>query len=374
MKAEAAMRLALSQARRARGRSFPNPPVGAVVYRGDRGLGRGYTRPVGGAHAEVVAIERAVARHGARAVRGAALAVTLEPCAHTGRTPPCAKRILDAGIARVVVGHGDPHDQVAGRGIRRLRRSGVRVEIGVLESACREQHRGFLSSVLRGRPFVMLKLASSLDGRIATARGESRWITGPESRAAVHRLRARVDALVIGAATARADDPELTARRGDTVVHWPVRVVADPDLSVPATARLYAATAGEAWALCGSRPPAARRRALEARGARVLPVRRVGRSLDLRAGLRRLARAGLSEILVEGGGQLAASLLRAGLVDELHWFTAPRLLGGDARPALGALDVRKLARSPQLAELRVKRLGDDVHWVGTLATPGETGL
>lgn len=372
MKSEAAMRLALAQARRARGRSFPNPPVGAVVYRGDRVLGRGCTRPVGGAHAEVLAIDRAVARHGARAVRGAALAVTLEPCAHTGRTPPCANRIVESGIARVAVGHGDPHERVAGRGIRRLRRAGVRVEVGVLEAACREQHRGFLSSVLRGRPFVMLKLASSLDGRIATASGESRWITGPESRAAVHRLRSRVDALMVGAATARADDPELTARRGDTVIHWPVRVVVDPSLRVPVSARLYAAPSGEAWVLCGSRPPTARRRALEAQGAKLFPVRRVGRFLDLRAGLRRLSRAGLSEILVEGGGVLAASLLRAGLVDEVHWFAAPRLLGGDAQPALGALGIGRLARSPQLAELRVKRLGDDVHWVGTLATAGES--
>ena len=367
------MRLALAQARRARGRSFPNPPVGAVVYRGDRVLGRGYTRPVGGPHAEVVAIERALARHGARAVRGASLAVTLEPCSHTGRTRPCADRVAAAGLARVAVGHVDPHRQVAGRGIRRLRRAGTRVEVGVLEEACREQHRGFLMSVARGRPFVMLKLASTLDGRIATARGESRWITGPESLAVVHRLRARVDAVMVGSATARADDPELTARRGARVVHRPVRVVVDSKLSVPASARLYRGSAGAAWVLCGPRPPAARRRALEARGAKLLPVRRAGGSLDLRAGLRRLAREGLSEILVEGGGELAAALLRARLVDEVHWFAAPRLLGGDARAALGALGVGRLARSPQLTELRVRRAGRDVHFVGTLAPAGGSG-
>jgi diaminohydroxyphosphoribosylaminopyrimidine deaminase/5-amino-6-(5-phosphoribosylamino)uracil reductase len=358
------MRLALAQARRARGRSFPNPAVGAVVYRGDRVLGRGHTRPVGGPHAEVVAIERALARHGARALRGASLAVTLEPCSHVGRTAPCSERIASMGLRRVAVGHVDPHRLVAGRGVRRLRRAGVEVRVGVLEPECREQHRGFLSLVQRGRPFVILKLASSLDGRIATAKGESRWITGTEARAAVHRLRERVDAVLVGAATALADDPELTARRRGRVVHRPVRVVVDSKLRVPARARLYRGGNAGAWALCGPGAPATRRRALEVRGVRLLtvPARRGG--LDLRAGLRRLGRAGLTEILVEGGGRLAASLLRAGLVDELHWFTAPRLLGGDGRPALGALGIGALARAPELAELRVRRVGSDLHLVG----------
>ncbi|MCH8132665.1 MAG: bifunctional diaminohydroxyphosphoribosylaminopyrimidine deaminase/5-amino-6-(5-phosphoribosylamino)uracil reductase RibD [Myxococcales bacterium] len=181
------MRRALSQARRASGRTHPNPPVGAIVYRGDRVLGRGCTRPIGGAHAEVVAIERAIRRHGARAVRGASLAVTLEPCSHTGRTAPCADRVIDAGLNLVLIGHRDPHAQVAGAGLRRLRRAGLRVEVGILEDECRQQHRGFLSVCERGRPFVSLKLASTLDGRIATAAGQSRWITGPEARAVVSR-------------------------------------------------------------------------------------------------------------------------------------------------------------------------------------------
>ena len=272
MTPEAAMRLALAQARRARGRSFPNPPVGAVVYRGDRVLGRGYTRPVGGPHAEVVAIERALRRHGARAVRGASLAVTLEPCCHVGRTAPCAELVVQAGLRRVVVGHIDPHRLVAGRGVRRLRREGAQVRVGVLEAECREQHRGFLSVCERGRPFVILKLASSLDGRIATASGESRWITGPEARAAVHRLRERVDAVMVGSGTALADDPELTARRAGRLVHAPVRVLVDSGLRVPPAAKLHRGEAGRSWVLCarraaclsaartgGERGPAARR-------------------------------------------------------------------------------------------------------------------
>ncbi len=221
MNPEEAMRLALAQARRASGRTFPNPPVGAVVFRGDRVLGRGYTRPVGGPHAEVVAIERALRRHGAKAVRGSAMAVTLEPCCHVGRTAPCTEVVARAGLRRVFVGHRDPHRTVAGRGVRKLRGAGIDVHVGVLEAACRAQHRGFLSVCQRGRPFVMLKLASSLDGRIATASGESRWITGAESRAAVHRLRARVDGIVVGSETALADDPELSARRGPRTAQHP---------------------------------------------------------------------------------------------------------------------------------------------------------
>lgn len=362
MTPEAAMRVALAQAKRASGRSFPNPPVGAVVYRGNRVLGRGYTRPVGGAHAEVVAIDRALARHGARALRGASLAVTLEPCAHVGRTAACADRIAEVGVAHVVVGHVDPHRQVAGRGVRRLRRAGARVETGVLEAECRAQHRGFLSVVELDRPFVGLKLAATLDGRIATAGGESRWITGPEAREVVHRLRARVDAVVVGSRTVCSDDPTLTARRGRRVIHRPVRVVVDSKLRVPPEAKLFRGDG--AWVLCAATAPKARRRSLEAAGARLLDVPARRGRLDLKAALRRLAREGLTEVLVEGGGELAAALLAAGLVDEMHWFAAPRLLGGDGLPALAGLGVRRLARAPELEELRVRRVGRDVHWVG----------
>jgi diaminohydroxyphosphoribosylaminopyrimidine deaminase/5-amino-6-(5-phosphoribosylamino)uracil reductase len=364
MTPEAAMRLALAQARRSRGRTHPNPPVGAVVYRGKRVLARGRTRPAGGAHAEVVAIEAALRRHGGRALRGASLAVTLEPCAHVGRTEACAKRVIEAGFRRVVVGHVDPHAAVSGRGVAQLRRAGLKVSVGVLEAECREQHRGFLSVCERGRPFVVAKLASSLDGRIATASGASRWITGPEARALVHRLRGRVDAVVVGSGTALADDPELTARRGDRVVHRPVRVVLDSGLRVSPRARLYRGEAGRSWVLCAPRAPAARRRALEASGVVVLDVSERAGGLDLRRALRSLAKEGLTEILVEGGGRLVASLLRGGFVDELHWFTAARLIGGDGAPALDSLGVGRLEQAPRLADLRVRRVGEDLHWVG----------
>jgi diaminohydroxyphosphoribosylaminopyrimidine deaminase/5-amino-6-(5-phosphoribosylamino)uracil reductase len=358
------MRLALAQARRASGRSFPNPPVGAVVYRGERVLGAGCTRPAGGPHAEIVALEAARRRHGAGRVRGAALAVTLEPCSHVGRTGPCVDAVTAAGIASVDVGHADPNPAVAGGGLRRLRRAGVEVRVGVLEAECREQHRGFTTWCELGRPFVSLKLACTLDGRIATASGESRWITGAEARARVHRLRARADAILIGSGTALADDPELTARRGGRVMHRPVRVLVDSRLRVPPDARLHRGADGRSWVLCAPGAPASRRRALAAAGVRLLEVGSRGGHLDLRRALAVLAREGLTEVLVEGGAGLAAALLRAGRVDEVHWFAAPRLLGGDARAALGPLALRSLAASVDLEDVRVRRAGRDVHLRG----------
>jgi diaminohydroxyphosphoribosylaminopyrimidine deaminase/5-amino-6-(5-phosphoribosylamino)uracil reductase len=253
-----------------------------------------------------------------------------------------------------------------------LRREGAQVRVGVLEAECREQHRGFLSVCERGRPFVILKLASSLDGRIATASGESRWITGPEARAAVHRLRERVDAVVVGSGTALSDDPELTARRAGRLVHAPVRVLVDSRLRVPPAAKLHRGEAGQSWVLCASGAASSRRRGLAASGVLLLDVPVRGQHLDLRRALRRLAREGLTEVLVEGGGKLAGVLLQAGLVDEVHWFVAPRLLGGDARPALGALGLRALARAPELSEARVRRVGRDVHWVGRLESGRRT--
>lgn len=360
------MRQALAQARRALGRTFPNPPVGAVVFRGDRVLGRGFTRPAGGPHAEVVALRSAQRRLGPRAARGASLAVTLEPCCHVGRTGPCADVVAEAGLRRVLVGHLDPHPAVSGRGVRRLRRAGIEVRVGVLERECREQHRGFLAVCERGRPFVTLKLASSLDGRIATAAGESRWITGPRARAQGHRLRDRADAVVVGSGTALADDPELSVRRDGRILRRPLRVLVDSRLRVPVTAKLYRTEPARTWVLCAPGAPATRRRRVAATGARLFEVPVRGGGLDLRRALSALAREGLTELLVEGGGELAAALLRAELVDEVHWFAAPSLLGGEGRPALGCLETRALSDAVRLASPTVRRVGDDVHVSGRI--------
>ena len=354
------MRAALAQARRVSGRTFPNPAVGAIVFRGDRVLGRGATQPPGGPHAEIVALERASQRHGRRALRGATLAVTLEPCCHFGRTPPCTDALRASGIVRVLVGHLDPHPKVSGGGVRALRRAGIEVESGVLEEACRVQHRGFLSRMLRDRPFVTVKLAASLDGRIATARGESRWVSGAAARAYVHRLRAETDAVLVGSGTALIDDPALTARSGGRVVQRPVRIVVDSRLRVPPRAKLFARDGARRYVLCTADAPALRRRRIEAQGVQVLPIRARRGNVSLRSALERLAAEGIGTLLVEGGGGLAAALLAEGLVDEVLWFAAPKLLGGDGRPALAALGVAKLADAPTLEISQVRRIGADL--------------
>jgi diaminohydroxyphosphoribosylaminopyrimidine deaminase/5-amino-6-(5-phosphoribosylamino)uracil reductase len=295
------------------------------------------------------------------------MAVTLEPCCHTGRTGPCTGAIIEAKLAQVSIGCRDPHELVARRSVPRLRAAGVDVRLGVLERECQIQNRGFLSVCARGRPFVTLKLAATVDGRIATAGGESRWITGPAARSFAHGLRSSTDAIMVGGVTARTDDPELTARRGGRVVHRPVRVLVDSKLRTSPKLRLFGDADSQTWVL--HKRGARGRRALEARGARLLEVKSRGDHLDLRAALECLADQGLTTVLVEGGGQLAAALLRRGLVDELHWLQAPRLLGGDARPALGALGVKRLRDAQELGTLRIRRLGDDLHIHAQLYQP-----
>jgi diaminohydroxyphosphoribosylaminopyrimidine deaminase/5-amino-6-(5-phosphoribosylamino)uracil reductase len=363
MRREEAMQLALARARRASGRTFPNPAVGAVVVRGERVLGAGETQPPGAAHAEVRAIRQAQRRHGERALRGATLAVTLEPCGHHGRTPPCTDAIRAAGLARVWIGVRDPHPLVAGRGVRALRRAGIEVVTDVCAEECAYQHRGFISVQERGRPWIALKLAASLDGRIATARGESQWITGDAARAFAHRLRDASDAVMVGAGTALADDPALTVRGKDGAVRRaPVRIVLDGALATPPRLALYRdAHAARTWLLTAHGHPARALAARTAHGARALEAPRRGRHLDLAQALAQLAGAGLTQILVEGGGGLAAALLGAGLVDELHWFVAPSVLGGDARAAVAALGLARLAQRVRFEIADMRRLGSDLY-------------
>jgi diaminohydroxyphosphoribosylaminopyrimidine deaminase/5-amino-6-(5-phosphoribosylamino)uracil reductase len=333
--------------------------VGAIVVRGRQRIAAGHHTRAGEPHAEALALARA----GERA-RGATLYVTLEPCAHHGRTPPCLDAVLRSGVSRVVIGTEDVDPRSAGRGVAGLREHGIEVVVGVERDRCRELNRGYFSRIERERPYTLLKLAASLDGRLAARSGDSRWITGEPARAFVHRLRARVDAIAVGSATAVADDPELTARRAGRVLHSPVRIAIDSQLRVAPSARfLRSGPPGTAWILTHPAAPQARRSALERAGARLIDVPLRGARLDLAAAWRELARSGCNEVLVEGGGQLAAALLRAGLVDALYVFAAPLLIGEEGRPLLGALGVERLADALRPERSSVRKLGADLLWI-----------
>ncbi len=359
------MHAALALARRGLGNTWPNPAVGCVIVQGGRVVGRGWTAPGGRPHAET----RALAEAG-EAARGATAYVTLEPCSHHGRTPPCADALVAAGIRRCVVALGDPDPRVNGRGLECLRAAGIEVEEDVLAGEAEEAQAGFLTRVREGRPLVTLKLATTLDGRIATASGESQWITGPEARRMGHAMRGRHDAVMVGIGTALADDPALTCRLPRFKPVPEVRVVADTQLRLPISSTL-ARTAREApvWVLHGPDAVAARREALSRRGVRLIEVKvgEVGAGqggLDLAGALHALGSAGLTRVLVEGGAELAGGLLRAGLVDRLAWFHAPAVLGADALAAVAALSIGRLVDMSRFQRVATRSAGED--WLTVL--------
>jgi diaminohydroxyphosphoribosylaminopyrimidine deaminase/5-amino-6-(5-phosphoribosylamino)uracil reductase len=344
------MEEALRLAARGVGRTSPNPAVGAVVVRRGRIVGRGFHRRAGGPHAEVFAL-----REAGRRARGATLYVTLEPCCHFGRTPPCVDALLAARVARVVVGTLDPNPRVRGRGVAKLRGGGVRVEVGVREAECRALNEDFEKYVSRGLPFVVLKLAATLDGRIATASGDSRWVTAGAARRRVHEMRNRLDAVLVGAETVRRDDPELTCRiRGG---RDPLRVILDGRLRIPESARVFR-VAPKRTRLYTTAETSAKAARLRRRG---VEVRRGGgdRAGALRRVLEDLGRCGVKSVMIEGGGRVAARALREGLVDRVTLFFAPKLLGGDGRPMVGALGLRRMSQAIPVTGVRTETLGED---------------
>nr|WP_040615500.1 bifunctional diaminohydroxyphosphoribosylaminopyrimidine deaminase/5-amino-6-(5-phosphoribosylamino)uracil reductase RibD [Oceanicola granulosus] len=347
------MALALGLGRQGLGRTWPNPSVGCVLVRDGRILARARTADGGRPHAEMRALAAADPR-------GATAYVTLEPCAHVGETPACASELARAGVARVVIGCADADARTAGQGVAILRAAGVAVTTGVREAEARALHAGFLSRVERGRPALTLKLAASLDGRIATATGESQWITGTEARRHVHALRARHDAVMVGAGTARADDPALTVR-GLGIARQPVRVVVSRRLDLPRDGRL-AATARDVplWLCHGPDAAAASRAAWEAAGARLLPCAVDHGQLAPESVLAALGAAGLTSVFCEGGGGLAASLLAADLVDELVAYSAGLVLGAEGLPMVGAMGVDALAAAPRFHLAETTPIGGDL--------------
>ncbi len=342
---------ALALAARGLGRTWPNPAVGCVIVKAGRIIGRGWTQPGGRPHAERVALAQA----GAQA-EGATAYVTLEPCAHHGRTSPCAEALVAAKVTRVVTAQTDPDPRVSGRGHAILRAAGLAVTEGVLEPRARALQAGFLKRITEGLPFVTLKLATTLDGRIATASGESRWITGPLARRAVHQMRLTHDAVLTTSATALADDPDLTAR-DIGASHQPLRLLADRRLRVPATSRLgQTAALHTVWVLHG---PDATPNGWDQTSARLIAATTNGAHLDLPAAFRLLAAEGLTRILIEAGGQFAAALIRAKLVDELALFQAGCLIGGDGFPVLGPLGLIALNDAPRPRLIDATTLGPD---------------
>ena len=345
---------ALGLAARGLGRVWPNPAVGCVIVRAGRIVGRGWTQPGGRPHAEAVALAQA-----GDAARGATAYVTLEPCAHHGRTPPCADALAAAGVGRVVSALTDPDPRVSGRGHARLRAAGIHVDECVGAGAARTLNRGFLKRVGAGLPLVTLKLAATLDGRIATASGESRWITGAAARRAVHAMRRRHDAVMVGSGTALADDPDLGVR-GLGAGADPVRILLDGDLRADAAGRLgRSARMAPVWVCHAQGAAPDRVAAWEDTGARMIAVPYAGRHLDPRAVLGALAGLGLTRVLCEGGAGLGAALVAGGLVDDLALFTAGRLIGGDGLAALGPLGLARLADAPRLALVEQRAVGCD---------------
>jgi diaminohydroxyphosphoribosylaminopyrimidine deaminase / 5-amino-6-(5-phosphoribosylamino)uracil reductase len=352
---EGFMRRALDLAAKALGRTSPNPVVGAVLVHQGRVIGEGFHRRAGLPHAEIEALHRVNG-----SARGATLYVNLEPCSHYGRTPPCVDAVIAAGLKRVVIGMVDPNPLVRGRGLRRLRRAGIEVKTGVLKDKSERLNEDFAVFIRTGIPLVTLKLAASLDGRIATASGDSKWISGELSRRLVHELRNRVDAVLVGAETVRADDPQLTCRvRGG---RDPLRVILDGRLTISPAARICTqrSTAGTLVVTSEESGQSKKREELERQGVEVLCLPGAQYRVRLRPLLEELGKRGIKHVMIEGGGQVAAAALSEGVVDKVLFFYGPKLLGSESRAMIGSLGVDRVAAGLTLQTVESYRLGDDV--------------
>ncbi len=360
------MRRALELARLGQGWVEPNPMVGCVIAQGWEVVGEGYHRRFGGDHAEVEALREA----GAYA-QGATLYVTLEPCCHQGKTPPCTQAILTAGIRRVVAAVQDPFRQVAGQGLRQLAEAGLQVECGLLEAEARQVNAPYFKLVQTGRPWVIAKWAMTLDGKLATRTGKSRWISGPEARAWVHQLRARVDAIMVGSRTAALDDPLLTARPPGP--RTAVRIVLDTRGCLASESQLVqTARQTPVWVAVGPEAAEADRRRLEASGCEVLLLPGRNPQERLLALLDELGRRRMTNLLVEGGGRLLGSLFDLRAIDEVHVFVAPKLLGGlEAPTPLAGLGIQCPAQAAELDGFQTERVGQDIYLTGRVRYPAE---
>lgn len=352
------MKRALRLAAKGRGRTSPNPMVGAVVVREGEVVGEGYHEEYGGPHAEVNALRRA-----GEAARGATVYVTLEPCNHHGKTPPCTDALLKAGVERVIVGMRDPNPHVEGYGGDFLHRRGMTVSLGLLEQECRELNQAFIKYITRGLPYVVVKAAATLDGRIATRAGDSRWISNERSRAFVHELRCAADAILIGIGTALADDPLLTARPSTKIpCRQPVRVVLDRELRIsPVSQIVKTASSVPALVVCGEEASPEREKVLRTAGVDILRIPERDGRLRLGRLLEELGKRQVTNLLVEGGGRVIGEFIERRFVDEFHFFYAPKILcDPEGTPLAGGNPKERMSEAHRVYDLKTRRFGGDV--------------
>ena len=355
---EKLMREALRLARKGMGRTSPNPAVGAVIVHDGKIIASGYHKRAGDNHAEVEALAK---MHG-RAGEDDVLYVTLEPCNHHGRTPPCTQAILEKGLKKVVVGMRDPNPEVAGSGCEFLARKGVEIKTGVLESECRELNEGYIKYVLTGRPYVVAKSAQTLDGGVATSSGHSYWVTNEMSRQFVHQLRNRLDGVMVGVGTVLADDPSLTTRLKRGRGRDPVRIIVDTHLRTPDSAKvLNSESSSETLMVVGPDVPVEHLRRVEKKGVSILTCPTKEGRIDLGILLNLLGGMNMTSVLVEGGAAIMASLINEGLIDKFYIFKAPKILGGnDGMPMASGSGPQKMDAALRLKDISVRRFGDDV--------------
>jgi diaminohydroxyphosphoribosylaminopyrimidine deaminase/5-amino-6-(5-phosphoribosylamino)uracil reductase len=354
------MKRVLHLAEKGRGRTSPNPMVGAVLIKRGRLVGEGYHARAGEPHAEIVAIKNA----GEKA-KGATLYVNLEPCTHYGKTPPCVPSVINAGVRRVVVGMEDPNPLVKGKGVARLKQAGLDVKAGILEKECRRLNEAFRKYIVQHEPFVILKMAATLDGKLATRGGESQWITGETSRQFVHRLRDQVDGVVVGIGTVLKDDPLLTARiRGG---RDPYRIVFDSRLRIPENAKMVDLSPSKTIVATTEMASQDKTERLRKKGVRVLVSDSESGKVNLRFVLLRLAEMGMTSLLLEGGSQLSGSFLDQRLIDKILLFLSPKLIGDPEAPGIfGGSGVANLKEAISVKDLKVRKMGEDILLEGYL--------
>jgi diaminohydroxyphosphoribosylaminopyrimidine deaminase/5-amino-6-(5-phosphoribosylamino)uracil reductase len=356
------MRIALELAVRGNGWTSPNPMVGAVVVKDGDIVGRGWHKKAGGPHAEVYAIDDA-----GDLAAGATIYVTLEPCHHQGRTPPCTEKILSSGICRVVMAMKDPNPDVRGGGGEFLAENGISVTSGVCETEARRLNESFIKYVTTRQPFVTLKCAATLDGRIATRTGDAKWVTGEASRKFVHESRHASDAILVGVNTVKVDDPLLTTRRDDETSKNPIRIVLDTHLSIPENSKLLQIPSGsDTLIITGNSKSSARRDAILKTGAKIIDAAVKDGRIDLAALMPRLGAMGITSLLVEGGARVAAAALQAKVVDKIYFFYAPKILGGDGVPMCSGPGPDRMSDGIPVSDIRVRQFDDDVMIEGYL--------